>query len=70
MITKILDSKILKRMGYSCFLTIGRRIWVFLLVGVLFIIVGLIFAAYGGVKYESKEETKIKQKVSLSNRLK
>ena len=57
-------------MGYSCFLTIARRIWVLILVGVLFIIVGLIFAAYGGVKYESKEETKIKQKVSLSNRLK
>ena len=57
-------------MGYSCFLTIARRIWVFIVAGLLFIIVGLIFAIYGGVKYESKEETKIKVKVSLSNQFK
>ena len=57
-------------MGYPCLLTIARRIWVFILVGLLFIFVGLIFAVYGGVKYESKEETKIKVKVSLSNQFK
>ena len=54
-------------LAMSCLISFVKRGWVFILLSILLIIVGLVFVIYGAIRYESKEEVKmISKKVSIS----